>query len=258
MTMTIEDPISQSSLAPIGTDVLRVLIAEDHQVTLWGLEQLLMSVEPPAQVLGTASTVHALLTHPQLPLCDVVLLDLGLRDGDAMDCLQRLTRQQHRRVVVITGDTDPLRLIQCVRRGASGIVLKSEPLETVVNALRQVVSGGVWIEPNLLDAAARANKHDDSVDAPHPVPVREVMLTPKEREVVRAVVNHRGAKGLVLALALQMSESTLRNHLTVIYQKLGVRGKLELYLRAMELGLVDPAHANATMHPNEGFGGRLR
>jgi DNA-binding CsgD family transcriptional regulator len=69
-------------------------------------------------------------------------------------------------------------------------------------------------------------------------------LTPKERQVVGALVQHRGAKSLAVADALGMSEHTLRNHLTVIYSKLGVHGKLNLYVYAIEHGLA-PAPAVA-------------
>lgn len=219
---------------------IRVLLADDHAVILWGLRQLIESTFPLMTVSGTAATCGELLQHPALPQTDIVLLDLGLRDASALDCVPRLVAESGVKVVLLTGELDPARHRDAVMRGARGVVLKSQPTEDVLSAIQRVHAGEVCLHGSLvslmigsLTGAASAKPADEHAR-------RCDSLTPKEREVVKAVVQYRGAKGLVVADALGMSEHTLRNHLTVIYSKLAVQGKLDLYVYALEHALATP------------------
>src|SRR5690606_38952318 len=90
---------------PIGQPI-RVLLADDHAVTLWGLRQLVESAEPRMVVSGIAGSCAELLAHAALRATDVVLLDLSLRDASALDCVPRLVAQGVQ-VVVLTGDLNP-------------------------------------------------------------------------------------------------------------------------------------------------------
>jgi DNA-binding NarL/FixJ family response regulator len=225
---------SQAAQHPV-----RVLLADDHHVTLWGLRQLLESATPPIEVVGTATSAKDLLDHPSLTSTDVVLLDLGLSDRNALECLQELVQRTGVKVVVLTGDTDPGHHRDAVMRGARGMVLKSQPAEHIISAIHQVQAGSVWLEAGLVSVLL--GRSDGTTPpkpaAPSMLQKRIASLTPKEREVVQALVTHRGAKSLVVAEALLMSEHTFRNHLTVVYSKLGVHGKLNLYVFALEHGL---------------------
>lgn len=225
-------------------ETVRVLLADDHAVTLWGLRQLVTSAKPRMDVVGSASSCAELLAHPALPDTDVVLLDLGMSDGNAINCVRQLVQATGVQVVVLTGDLNPRHHCEAVMRGARGVVLKSQPAEDVLGAIERVHAGEVWLDGALMSmllgsvagpAGSRPKSRDD-------VACRIDALTPKERQVVEAVVAHSGAKGLVVADALGMSEHTLRNHLTVIYSKLGVQGKMNLYVFAVEHGLA-PAPA---------------
>jgi DNA-binding NarL/FixJ family response regulator len=106
-----------------------------------------------------------------------------------------------------------------------------------------VHAGEVWVERALMAQLLGSLSGAGAAPAPAAEPPRDeqaqriASLTPKERQVVQALVQHRGAKSLVVAETLAMSEHTLRNHLTVIYSKLNVHGRLELYAYALEHGL---------------------
>ena len=233
--------------APAAT--IRVLLADDHSVTLWGLCRLVESAHPRYAVSGTASTCAELLAHPALPQTDVVLLDLRLRDANAIDCVARLVNDAKVQVVLLTGDVNPAHHRDAVLRGARGVVLKSQPTDHILDAIARVHAGEVWFDGALMSmllgavpglsgqsgpsqlTGARYGLKDDATR-------RIETLTPKEREVIQAVVHHRGAKNLVVADALGMSEHTLSNHLTEIYSKLSVPGKLNLYVYAIEHRLV--------------------
>ena len=222
-----------------ATRAIRVLLADDHAVTLWGLRQLVESAHPCMAVSGTAATCAELLAHPALARTDVVLLDLGLRDADALDCIPRLASLGHLKVVVLTGDLHAGRHRTAVMNGARGVVLKSQPTERVLQAIERVHAGEVCFDGSLMSMLLGSMPGFVAhPPAPQDEHTRRIGgLTPKERQVIQAVVEHRGAKCLVISDALGMSEHTLRNHLTVIYSKLGVQGKLGLYAYALEHGL---------------------
>ena len=229
---------SSATLRPI-----RVLLADDHVITLWGLRQLVESAHPRLAVAGTAGTCCEVLEHPNLAQTDVVLLDLGLRDASALQCVPRLVGECGVKVVVLTGELDPGLHREAVMLGARGVVLKSQPADHILEAIERVHRGEVWLDGSLMSlllgsVPGLALKHSGPVDLQ-----RQSIesLTTKERQVIQAVVAQRGAKSLVVADALGMSEHTLRNHLTVVYSKLGVRGKLDLYVFALEHGLAPGA-----------------
>lgn len=227
----VERPTTAAPACPI-----RVLLADDHAVTLWGLQQLVQSAQPRMTVSGTASTCTELMAHPALAQTDVVLLDLRLGDANAIHSVAKLVSEVGVKVVLLTGDLNPSHHREAVMRGARGVVLKSEPTERILDAIQRVHAGEVCLNGTLmamllgavpgLPAAKPAPKDDNArrIDS----------LTPKERQVIESMVKHRGAKSLVVAEALGMSENTLRNHLTVIYSKLGVQGKLNLYVFAVQ------------------------
>lgn len=238
-----------------ATRTIRVLLTDDHALVLWGLRQLIDSAQPRMAVIGTATSARELMAHPALRDTDLVLLDLGLPDGDPVECIRRLTACGMK-VLVLTGNLNVAQHMEAVKAGARGVVLKSHSTELLLRAIERVHAGEVWVEralmAQLLGSITGAGAAAAAASAAPPMPQDEqsqriASLTPKERQVVQALVQHRGAKSLVVAETLAMSEHTLRNHLTVIYSKLNVHGRLELYAYALEHGLAQqsaPADLN--------------
>ncbi|MGY0195915.1 response regulator transcription factor [Leptothrix sp. BB-4] len=232
---------NQPADTPVDPDAIRVFIAEDHRITLWGLERLIEASAPRMRVVGVATTLGELLSHPDLPQADILLLDLDLGEDNTVPVLPTLQRLCPKgRVLVLTGDTDAHRHREAVVLGARGVLHKGQSAATLVTAIDKVHGGEVWLERSLLGQVlglltGTANRAMTSED-PHAR--RIASLTPREREVIHALMANAGAKQLVLAERLNMSEHTLRNHLTTIYSKLGVRGRLELHVFATENGLV--------------------
>jgi DNA-binding NarL/FixJ family response regulator len=241
-----------------GARPIRVMLADDHAITLWGLKRLIESAAPGMVVSGTAGSSEELLAHPALRDTDVVLLDLGLGNACALDCLPQLVSAAGVKVVVLTGDLNPLRHRDAVMRGARGVVLKSQSTDAVLEAVQRVHAGEVCLQGSLMAMLLGAvpGVAPTSRAATHDPDARRIdSLTPKERQVVEAIVRHRGEKSLAVADSLHMSEHTLRNHLTVIYSKLGVHGKINLYVYAIEHGLATPPAPPATGHPASQPGG---
>jgi two-component system nitrate/nitrite response regulator NarL len=230
--------------SPSGT--LRILLADDHRITLWGLQQLIDSARPRMCVVGTATTRQELLAHPALGQADVVLLDLDLAGSNAIDAMGELARCSSARVLVLTAEEDPAVLRDVVIKGARGVLHKSAPAETLLRAIEKVAAGEYWLDATLLgDLLGQLGGQGPAARPQDAGTAAIASLTPREREIVLAMVRKPSAKQLALADDLGISEHTLRNHLTTIYDKLGVRGHMELYVFATAHGLAGPAGKHA-------------
>ena len=228
-------PVPTSAPAARG---IRVFLADDHRITLWGLQRLIDASQPRMQVVGVATSRQELLNHEAVAQADVVLLDLDLAGEDSLDAIGDLQRRCPGHVLVLTAADDTGKHRAAVMNGARGVLHKSQSADTILRAIEKVHDGEVWLERGLLaDVLGRLT---GSTPAPREVNVqaqRIASLTPREREIVGLMVRSSGAKQLAIAEELHMSEHTLRNHLTTIYSKLGVHGRLELHVFATDHGL---------------------
>jgi two-component system, NarL family, nitrate/nitrite response regulator NarL len=222
-----------------GTSTIKVFLADDHRVTLWGLQQLIDSARPEMEVVGTALTRAELVAHPALEETDLLVLDLDLGGEDSCNALADVQRRCRGHVLILTGDEDVAHHRQAVMQGARGVLHKSESADTVLRAIRKVHEGEIWLHRNIVAQLLGQLTGRSSVPPPPPDPItqRIASLTPREREIVCKLVQMSGRKQLAVADALGLSEHTLRNHLTAIYAKLGVHGRLEMHLFATEHGL---------------------
>lgn len=218
---------------------IRVFLAEDHAITLWGLQRLIEGGPQPMCVVGTAGSRSALLQHPALPQAEVLLLDLDLASEDGLEALPEVQRLTAAHILVLTASGDTQRHCRAVELGAKGIVHKSESPQQILAAIAGVRAGAAWLNPQLLgQVLGRLTQQPARRPGPQDAhQARIASLTPREREIVQALSQSPGEKLLRVAGNLGMSENTLRNHLTTVYSKLGVRGRLELHVFAAEHGL---------------------
>lgn len=219
---------------------IRVFLAEDHQITLWGLRRLIDASHPRMQVIGTASSHAELMNHDAAASADVIVLDLDLNGQDTAMSLATLRERCPGRVLVLTAADDIALHRAAVMKGARGVVHKSEPAETILRAIEKVNEGQVWLHAALLGqvmSLLTGGGPTASSQPADPDAKRIASLTPREREIVVTMLRRAGAKQLAVAGELGMSDHTLRNHLTTIYSKLGVRGRLELHVYASAHGL---------------------
>ena len=210
---------------------ISLVLADDHPIVLDGLEQL-FGVEPDMQVLARCrsgtETLEALRTEP----ADVLVLDLRMSGLDGLAVLQEIAKEGWRtRTVLLTAAIADEQLVEAIRLGARGVVLKESAPQLLVQAVRAVHAGGEWLEQGLVGRALRrlvARDHG----------LREAMrtLTPRELEIARLIAE--GLRNRAVAERLFISEGTVKIHLHKIYEKLGVDGRLELALYARERGLV--------------------
>lgn len=217
-------------------DTIDVFLVDDHKCVVWGLERLIGGEQPRMRVAGKAHNRRDALAGVRAARPDVILLDLDLGADNGLDLLPDLAAGKAA-VIVLTGSRDGNALARAVSLGARGIVAKNEPADILLRAIDRVHHGELWLEratmTRMLDTLKHGRDADADLDA----------LTPKERRIVAAVVEHRGANSREIAARLFISDHTLRNHLTTIYRKLDVRNRVELVMHAVEHGLGRPEAA---------------
>jgi DNA-binding NarL/FixJ family response regulator len=209
---------------------IRVVLADDHPIVLQGLQHLFArhaDFEVAACCLDAESAIDAVRTqHP-----DVLVLDLRMPQRSGLDVLAVLSREAPSvKSVMLTAAISQEQVVEALKRGAAGLVLKESPPEQLVDCVRRVSQGGRCLDSDtvthaLQSAADREARGETSAS-----------LTPRELEIVRMVA--QGLRNKVIGERLVISESTVKVHLHNIYEKLGIEGRLELVLLAQQRGLV--------------------
>ena len=225
----------QAAICDQGQSAIRVLLVGDRRSILWGLRNLIEGEAPHMSVVGETTCWQELLEGLRRDP-DVVLLDLDLGEGNGLDMVAQLRERSRAKVIVLTGLRDAEICDEAVAQGARGLVHKLEPAEVILKAISRVHAGELWVDPAtaarvLASLSANGKRAARSVDSP------ASRLTEAQRRVVAAVVKHRGAPAKVIADAMNISPHTLRNHLALIYEKLGMHRRIDLVLYAMEAGL---------------------
>jgi len=209
---------------------IRVVIADDHPLVLDGLHALLQQ-HPEFEVVGACSggaqaEAAVRRTHP-----DILVLDLKMPDMDALEVVRRLhDLNPVPKVVLLTAQIDEDQLIEALRLGVRGVVLKEMATRLLVQCLHRVQAGGQWLEK---ESASRAMTKLVRREAK----ARELatLLTPREMEVVGLVAQNCTNKEI--AARLFIAEGTVKIHLHNIYEKLNVSRRSELVRFALEYGL---------------------
>lgn len=241
------EPVQPTPPAPLVTvevprasGAIRVMLVDDHPTLLWGLVNLIESQRPRMEVVGTARTCAEALEKIGSLGADVILLDLDMGNMSAIDIIPSLLSQSRSNVLIFTGERDQAKLDLAVSRGARGVLRKDAPAEQVLKAIEKTAQGELWLDRETLGRMFNELRNPQSVHKHNPEVAKQSSLTVRERKIIHAVVESSGALNKTLAERLFISDHTLRNHLTSIYQKLGVSNRLELYVYAVKHQLAAP------------------
>jgi DNA-binding NarL/FixJ family response regulator len=213
------------------TDLLRVLIADDHPVFRGGLRALLSTdggFEVVAEAAGgTEAVALAAAARP-----DVVVMDLHMPDLDGVDATAQIMRENpDAAVLVLTMFDDDDSVFAAMRAGARGYVLKGTNQAHILHAIHAVGAGGAAFGPAI---AERMLEHFNRA-SPRAPGNAFPLLTEREVEVLDLIA--QGQSNQRIALRLTISEKTVRNHVSNIFTKLAVTDRTEAALRAREAGL---------------------
>jgi DNA-binding NarL/FixJ family response regulator len=218
--MTIKQPI-------------RILMVDDQQLMLEGLRTLLemeSDMEVVAEVEDGETAVVVYQTHQP----DVVLMDIRMPGMDGVEATRQIcTRWPNARVIILTTFDEDAYVFEGIRAGAVGYLLKAIKSAELAQAIRTVVSGGSIMEPSV----ARKVMKEFSSQVVHPQGRGLIEpLTEREQTILQLLT--AGLTNREIAVRLSLAHGTVKNYVTTILQKLGVRDRTQAALRARELGLL--------------------
>lgn len=211
---------------------IRVMLIDDHQTMLWGLEKLIQGEAPRMEVVAIARNCEEALSEIEKSTPDVILLDLDLGGRSGLDLLPSLLSNSVSRVLILTGAREQATLDSSVLGGAHGVLRKDASAEQLLKAIEKVHAGELWLDHQMLVRVFREFTNPAATRKHDPEMKRKAALTARELRIIQALVDQNGASNKEIAKQLYISEHTLRNHLTAIYQKLDVGNRLELYAYA--------------------------
>lgn len=211
---------------------LRVLVIDDHTLFREGLQGLL--TRRGIDVVGSLGDGNEGLKLARSLEPDVVLLDMRMPTIDGLGILRKLMEDSFESpVVMLTTSSDEKDLIEALRNGARGYLLKDMEPDDLVVALRDIVAGKTVVAPTLTHVLARVVQGDEPPPEPESSPLDE--LTPRETEILGLLAE--GQSNKVIARNLGISDGTVKLHVKAILRKLGIHSRVEAAVIAVEHGL---------------------
>ena len=173
---------------------------------------------------------------------DVILLDIDLGDENGLEAIPELIAKSNARVLALTGLRDPSVRNNAVLAGARGVVGREDTAETILKAIEKVHQGELWLDRVTAGRIFVELSRSSVPQAIDPERQRISNLTARERQIVSEIASETGTPIKTIADRLHISEHTLRNHLTSIYEKLGVVSRLDLFVYANKNGILKSRH----------------
>lgn len=212
--------------------MIRLVVADDQELVREGLAAIL-DAEQDMSVVGTAADGAEAVGLIQSVKPDVALIDIRMPEVDGLEATRRLvTSGAATPILILTTFGTDANVLEALRAGASGFLLKDAPRASLLAAVRSVAAGDVILEESVLRQLVK-----DHLSKPSPPgsPPRLDRLTPKESEVLLLVAN--GQSNQEIAKALFISETTVKTHIAHTLAKLGARDRIQLAVLAHQNGL---------------------
>ena len=206
-----------------GTDVMKIIIADDHALLREGIRHLLMRLDVNVSILEADCHDAALQLLNDNPDASLALIDLHMPGKEDMSGLSELLNHaQTIPVVVLSGSEEIDTIHHVIKAGVMGYIPKHENAEVMLCALRLVLSGGIYVPPLYLSST----NTDDQI---------KFRLTPRQTEVLQNMCN--GLSNKEIGQLMNLSEATIKCHVSAIFRELNVDNRLQASIAAKKLGL---------------------
>lgn len=219
----------------------RIVIVDDHDLVRAGLKAMLSS-EPDLEIVGEAADGREALTLCRRLRPDLALMDVRMPGMDGLAATREIKRQLPEiSVLVLTVHDNEDYMLEAIRAGASGYVLKDAPGQELVTAIQKVLGGEASLSRNLATRLLRqlANETHERREPPDPEREKIVQsLTPRETEVLKLLAH--GHTNRKISEKLFISIGTVKNHVEHIFAKLEVSDRTQAVVRAFELRIIAP------------------
>lgn len=210
---------------------INLILVDDHPLVLMGLQHLFSS-EPDINILACCSDGEAALQQLSLVQPDILLLDLKMPKMDGLTLLRELKKQKMGvKVVVLTAALDEDEVLEAIRLGVRGVILKEMAPQLLIQCIHKVYAGGDWLEKTSVSRALeKILKRETEMQYVN------LVLTPREIDLIKLVA--QGCNNKQIAKQRNISEGTVKVHLHNIYDKLQVQSRVALTLYAQNKGLI--------------------
>jgi two-component system nitrate/nitrite response regulator NarL len=214
---------------------IRVMLVDKQRLVLCGLQRIIDDEKPDLEVVGTSTSCENAVDLAVDVAPDVVVLDAALTAQN--DAVVPLMSERNMRVLLLGAMDASLTHEVAILRGACGVVRKEDTPEVLIKAIKSVHSGELWLDRSTTGRLFVELSRQNGRASANPVSGKLGSLTSREHDIVRSLVSRPGADNKTLAEELHIGEHTLRNHLSRIYDKLGVPNRVELYILAQRHGV---------------------
>lgn len=215
--------------------MIRIVVADDHAIVRHGLRALLEQ-EPDIHVVGETGDGQKTVEMVEQLTPDILIMDVVMPGLNGVEVAGRLSQMSDRtRIIILSMHANETYLLSALRSDVYGYVLKSEPLTAIVHAVREVSVGRKYLSPSLAQRAIDAYVNIRSGSGS--VKEKFARLTPREREVVRLVVE--GYTNTSIASRMSISQRTVETHRANLMRKLGLACQADLVRCAIESGIID-------------------
>lgn len=213
--------------------MIRVFIVEDHAIVREGLSNLL-ALSQDIEVIGAAASAEEAMAQIPDAKPDVLLLDIKLPKLNGVELIRALqARLCLPPTLILTTFEDDELLFEGLRAGARGYLLKDISLEELLEAIREIARGGNYVKPAVTERLLQAVRKSDDRSRRDVPPM---LLTERETDVLRLLAS--GYSNREVARALVVSVGTVKNHVSSILAKLGVRDRTRAVLKGLQSGLL--------------------
>ena len=213
--------------------MFKVILVDDQKLIRDGIRNLL-KLSGKVKVVGECTDGSDVVEKVKQVSPDVILMDLSMPNVDGISALKQLKSAEITTPVLILTTFDEHALVlESIREGAKGFLLKDVSLETLTDAIETLAQGGTIIQPSITERLLQSVQTKPERFAPSVVPEN---LTDKETEILRLVAS--GYSNKEISSALHKSEGTIKNHMSNILSKLGVRDRTRAVLLAIEHGIL--------------------
>ncbi|MDD2722134.1 MAG: response regulator transcription factor [Gallionella sp.] len=217
---------------------MKILLADDHALFRDGLRYVLQQLAERVEILEAPDFQVAMQLASKHPELDMALLDLHMPGSTGPKSVAYFHRRfPHIPVVVVSAEEDSVNIEKVMNSGATGFVCKSSSAQTMLNALKLVLAGGVYVPPEILRHANSELMHDDKRN--HQV-ANSHGLTPRQLEVLRHLC--AGMSNKEIASTINLAEGTVKIHVAAANQALNVNSRVEAVIVAEQLGLIGVTH----------------
>jgi DNA-binding NarL/FixJ family response regulator len=217
---------------------MKILVIDDHVLIRESLRGVLSELKSEAAVLEATNAKEAMRLVAEHPDLGLILLDLGLPDRDGFDVLAEI-RERHPTipVVVLSGHNDRANVVRTLDLGALGFIPKTAQRRVLLSAIGLVLSGGVYIPPEILSRQEPQPTEPATGRAVSTRPAtlpRDLGLTDRQVEVLALLM--QGKSNKAIGRVLDLAEPTVRNHVTAVLKALNVTNRTEAVIAVVELG----------------------